>query len=437
MSNEINSEFFMTIDDVFNIIGRGVIALGLIKKGTIKQGDVVEILDQNNNSNQAKVASIEMFRKIKDSATEGDNVGILLSGIDKSKISKGMVLIKNRIEDKIVNSDKYAMQINGLKIVTEQISEMSNEQIKNYYLEIGKKDKFTKNQKVTSKQRITLLDINFEKVIDLGISYFNVNSEDAIVFELNYTIRDKILAKEFSWDMGNLKNATLLFLLDDNETIKIDKVLEYIPNDYMMNQFVGRYKENLFLITDVATLIKLASAKKIEYRLTGNGLGDSCEGELNYEESLKFKGFYNGVFDPEFSTEELMKYAEEGIIREEEIKRRIEEDIKKMKEEEQKEKEAEAQKVKPASSESSSSCFVITATMGDLYHPIVDEFRAYRDRKLLTNEFGKAFVSFYYKVGPYAASIISKSEILRKLSFSFFVNPIYKRLKNDRNTNKN
>jgi len=124
MSNEINSEFFMTIDDVFNIMGRGVIALGLIKKGTIKQGDVVEILDQNNNSNQAKVASIEMFRKIKDSATEGDNVGILLSGIDKSKISKGMVLIKNRIEDKFVNSDKYAMRINRLKIITEQISEI-------------------------------------------------------------------------------------------------------------------------------------------------------------------------------------------------------------------------------------------------------------------------------------------------------------------------
>jgi hypothetical protein len=117
----------------------------------------------------------------------------------------------------------------------------------------------------------------------------------------------------------------------------------------------------------------------------------------------------------------------------------LDEAEKQRKEEERKRKEEEAEikKVNPASSKSSSSCFVITATMGDPYHPIVDEFRAYRDRKLLTNEFGKAFVSFYYKVGPYAASIICKSEILRKLSFSFFVNPIYKRLKNDRNTNKN
>ena len=244
-----------------------------------------------------------------------------------------------------------------------------------------------------------------------------------------------MLNKEFSEDMGNLKNGVLYFLLDDNETIKIDKVLEYIPNDYSFNSLMGRYIESLFLITDVATLIKLASAKKIEYRLTGNGLGKSCEGELNYEESLKFKGFYNGVFDPEFSKEELMKYAEEGLIKEEEREAEYQEYLKEMEEEE---KEEEAQKAKPITNgDSSSSCFVITATMGDPYHPIVDEFRSYRDRKLLTNEFGKAFVSFYYKVGPYAASIISKSEILRNISFSFFVNPIYKRLKNDRNTNKN
>lgn len=311
-------------------------------------------------------------------------------------------------------------------------NKMSNEQIKNYYLTTEKIDKFTKNQKVSSKQAITLQDINFTTVINLGISYVNLSSEDAIVFELNYMIRDKVLAAEFSEDMGILKNGVLYFLLDDNESIKIDKVLEYIPNNYMMNSIMGKYKESLFLITDVATLIKLASAKKIEYRLTGNGLGDSCEGELNYEESLKFKGFYNGVFDPEFSSEELTKHALEGNKRTDELEKEFEEDLKKMEEEEK-----ETQKVKPTASSDSSRCFIITATMGDPHHPIVDEFRAYRDRKLLTNQLGKAFVSFYYKVGPYAALMISKSSFLRKLSFSFFVNPIYKRLKNDSNTDKN
>ena len=114
------------------------------------------------------------------------------------------------------------------------------------------------------------------------------------------------------------------------------------------------------------------------------------------------------------------------------------EEEKKAKEEKER-KELESKKVQPtttSSSSSSSSCFVITATMGDPFHPIVDEFRAYRDRNLLTNVIGRTFVKLYYKVGPYAASIIWKSEILRRISFSFFVNPVYKRLKNVRKADK-
>ena len=122
----------------------------------------------------------------------------------------------------------------------------------------------------------------------------------------------------------------------------------------------------------------------------------------------------------------------------EQIEEDIKEDEKRKKIEQIKKLETKAKTAsREASTESSSSCFVITATMGDPYHPIVDEFRTYRDKKLLTNELGKLFVNFYYKVGPYAASIISKSEILRKLTFSFFVNPIYKRLKNDKYSDKN
>ena len=68
-------------------------------------------------------------------------------------------------------------------------------------------------------------------------------------------------------------------------------------------------------------------------------------------------------------------------------------------------------------------------TAKDPCHPIVDEFRTFRDQKLLTNKFGIAFVNFYYKVGPHAALIISKYEFLRKLIFSFFVCPIYKQIK--------
>jgi hypothetical protein len=85
---------------------------------------------------------------------------------------------------------------------------------------------------------------------------------------------------------------------------------------------------------------------------------------------------------------------------------------------------------------SDSKCFVITATMNNPSHPIVDEFRAFRDTKLLTNVFGRVFVSFYYKVGPLAALVISQSIILRTLSFLFFVNPVYKMIKNDLAKNK-
>jgi hypothetical protein len=77
------------------------------------------------------------------------------------------------------------------------------------------------------------------------------------------------------------------------------------------------------------------------------------------------------------------------------------------------------------------NCFVITATMGNPYHPIVGEFRAYRDAKLMTNNSGRAFISFYYKVAPFIAKFISKSLFLRTLSFRFFVNPIYKLIKNN------
>lgn len=83
---------------------------------------------------------------------------------------------------------------------------------------------------------------------------------------------------------------------------------------------------------------------------------------------------------------------------------------------------------KLANKNTSPDCFVITATMGDPNHPIVNEFRRYRDVKLLRNNFGKAFVKFYYLFAPYVSIEIRKSLFLRKLTFLIFVNPIYKRL---------
>jgi hypothetical protein len=317
---------------------------------------------------------------------------------------------------------------------------MSSDQIKNFYIEIDKTDKFTKNQKIRSKKRITLLDINFKRTIDLGISYVNLNSDDFIVFDINYTVRDRILAQEFVDDIGYIKDGVLYFLLDEKETIKIEKNLAYIPNDHMMGSLMGRYKETLHLITDVATMTKIASAEKIEFRLSSHGLGNECEGELNREDTLIFKGFYNGAFDPEFSKEELEIHVVQGIKKQKKLDkeiRKIEKEFDVIKSNDEDKKQSRENQTKPPPIESVGKCFIITATMGDPFHPIVDEFRVYRDKHLLTNKLGRSFVSFYYKIGPYLAFIIGKSAILRKLSLSFIVNPIYKRIKNDRTSKQN
>lgn len=78
---------------------------------------------------------------------------------------------------------------------------------------------------------------------------------------------------------------------------------------------------------------------------------------------------------------------------------------------------------------SSPNCFVITATMGDADHPVVQTFREYRDRELLTTHLGTFFVLFYYRVGPLVAKIISQSNFLKRLSFKLIVNPIYHKIR--------
>ncbi len=87
--------FVMTIDDVFQITGRGVVAVGKITKGEITVGDTVEIVgDILTPPKPARVAGLEMFRKMLDTAKEGDNVGMFLSSVTKSDVIKGYRLIK-------------------------------------------------------------------------------------------------------------------------------------------------------------------------------------------------------------------------------------------------------------------------------------------------------------------------------------------------------
>lgn len=86
--------FLMPVEDVFTITGRGTVATGRIETGVINTGDNVEIMGMQEEVLTSTVTGVEMFRKILDYGEAGDNVGLLLRGIDKKDIRRGMVIVK-------------------------------------------------------------------------------------------------------------------------------------------------------------------------------------------------------------------------------------------------------------------------------------------------------------------------------------------------------
>ncbi len=90
----IDKDFLMPIEDVFSITGRGTVATGRIETGVIHTGDAVDIIGMGAEKLKSTVTGVEMFRKILDEVEAGDNVGLLLRGIDKDEIRRGMVIAK-------------------------------------------------------------------------------------------------------------------------------------------------------------------------------------------------------------------------------------------------------------------------------------------------------------------------------------------------------
>ena len=86
--------FLMPIEDVFSITGRGTVATGRIETGVANTGEAVEIIGYGDEKLTSTITGVEMFRKILDTGEAGDNVGILLRGIEKSQIRRGMVICK-------------------------------------------------------------------------------------------------------------------------------------------------------------------------------------------------------------------------------------------------------------------------------------------------------------------------------------------------------
>jgi len=108
---DVDKPFLMPIEDVFSITGRGTVATGRVERGRINPNDPVEIVGLRE-TRKTVATSLEMFRKILDYAEAGDNVGVLLRGIDKKAIARGMVLAK---PGTITPHTKFKCQVYVLK----------------------------------------------------------------------------------------------------------------------------------------------------------------------------------------------------------------------------------------------------------------------------------------------------------------------------------
>lgn len=86
--------FLMPVEDVFTITGRGTVATGRVERGAIKVGDEIQIVGLREETKKTVVTGVEMFRKLLDSAMAGDNIGVLLRGVERKEIERGQVLAK-------------------------------------------------------------------------------------------------------------------------------------------------------------------------------------------------------------------------------------------------------------------------------------------------------------------------------------------------------
>jgi elongation factor Tu len=91
---ETDKPFLMPVEDVFTITGRGTVVTGRVERGIIKPGEEVAIIGMKPDIKKTVATSLEMFRKILDDAVAGDNVGVLLRGVDKDEVERGQVLAK-------------------------------------------------------------------------------------------------------------------------------------------------------------------------------------------------------------------------------------------------------------------------------------------------------------------------------------------------------
>jgi len=111
-ARDVDKAFLMPVEDVFTITGRGTVATGRIETGIINTGDDVDIIGMGAEKLKSVITGVEMFRKILDEGRAGDNVGLLLRGIDKKQITRGMVICK---KDTVTPHRKFKAEVYILK----------------------------------------------------------------------------------------------------------------------------------------------------------------------------------------------------------------------------------------------------------------------------------------------------------------------------------
>jgi elongation factor Tu len=109
---DVDKPFLMPVEDVFSITGRGTVATGRIETGVIHTGDEMEMIGLGAEGRKTVCTGVEMFRKILDEGQAGDNVGLLLRGVDKKDIKRGMILAKPKT---ITPHTKFKAEVYVLK----------------------------------------------------------------------------------------------------------------------------------------------------------------------------------------------------------------------------------------------------------------------------------------------------------------------------------
>ena len=253
-----------------------------------------------------------------------------------------------------------------------------------------------------------IIGINQEEVLNLMNNY-NKKQQDKLE-ELRSNIDKRT---NFNIDECIILSAFFMSASDGN----IDQSeINLIKTDSFLSNYYSKFIETLFVNLISDNSVSFLNLIKNEFPKSLNDIDHNLKS--NFIESLMRLIIADGIVDDNEITVLNLIGESVGFSGQE-----VNQILKNINEK----KRQEIEKIKE---ENSSSCFVVTATMGDNQHPVVNDFRFYRDNSLSNNLFGETFIRIYYLIGPFIANIIRKHYRLREFSFKYLIYPMHKYLNN-------